>query len=121
MLTFEPPEFVSVTGVVWLVPTETLPKLMVEGLSAICPLPPNALEVRERIAERKTNQRNPHGISLHLGELFTVQPHVPRESYAEGDKKPQFRFSPLHGCSTRNCGTVKCAGNDAASTDHKRS
>jgi hypothetical protein len=121
MLTFDPPEFVSVTGFVWLVPTEMLPKLTVEGLSVICPLPPNALEVRERIAERKTNKRNPHGISLHLGELFTAQPHVPRESYAEGDKKPQFRFSPLHGCSTRNCGTFKCAGNDAASTDHKGS
>ena len=82
-----------------------LPKLRVEGLSVICPLPPNAVEVRERIAEKKTNKRNPREISLQLGELFTTQPHVPRESYAEGDKKPQPGFSPMHGCSTRKCGT----------------
>ena len=72
MLTFDPPVFVRVTDFVWLAPTETLPKLMVEGLNVICPLPPNAFEVRERIAEKKTNKRNPKKISLHLGELFTV-------------------------------------------------
>jgi hypothetical protein len=77
--------------------------------------------VRERIAEKKTNKRNPNRISPQQGELFTRQPHVPRKSYAEGDKKPQFRFSPVHGCSTRNCGTFNCAGNDGASTDHKGS
>jgi hypothetical protein len=57
------------------------------------------------MAEKKTNKRNLNKISPHPGELFTAQPHVPRESYAEGDKKPQPRFSPLHGCSTRKCGT----------------
>jgi hypothetical protein len=121
MVTFDPPEFVSVTAFVILAPTEMLPKLTVEGLSVICPLPPNAFEVRERIAEKKNNKRNPQEISLHLGELFTAQPHVPRQSYAEGDKKPQFRFSPLHGCSTRSCGSFQCAGNDRVSTDHEGS
>lgn len=73
MLTFIPPEFVRVTVCVWLVPTATLPKVTVEGLSVICPLPANALEARKRIAEKTTNKRNPHGISLQQGEeLFTV-------------------------------------------------
>ena len=84
-----PPEFVRVTACVWLAPTVTLPKLMVEGLSVICPPAPNAFDGMERIAKEKTNKRNLHEISLQQGELFTTRPHVPRESYAEGDKKPQ--------------------------------
>ena len=102
MVTFELPELFKVTACVWLAPTEMLPKLRVEGLSVICPLAPNAFEVRERIKEKKTNKRNLHEISLQQGELFTAQPHVPRESYAEGDKKPQPLFCR---CSTRGCGT----------------
>lgn len=72
-VTFVPPEFVSVTACVWLVPTATPPKLTFVGLSVICPLPANALEARRRIAEKKADKRNPHGIPLQQGEeLFTV-------------------------------------------------
>jgi hypothetical protein len=79
MVNFQPPEFVRTTGCVWLMPTEMLPKLRVEGFSVICPLAADALEVRERIAEKRTNQRNPHEISLHLElKRFTARPHVPR-------------------------------------------
>jgi hypothetical protein len=73
MLNFDEPEFVSVTARVWLVPTEMLPKLTLDGFSVICALA-NAFEVRQRIAEKKTNTRNPQEISLQQGELFTAQP-----------------------------------------------
>jgi len=73
MVTLVPPEFVSVTACVWLVPTATPPKLMFEGLSVICPLAANAVDARKRIAGKKANKRNPHGIPLQQGEeLLTV-------------------------------------------------
>lgn len=74
MVTFEPPEFVRVNAFVVLVPTGMLPKVRLEGFGAICPLPANAFEVRERIAEKKKNKQNPQEISLQQGEFFTAQP-----------------------------------------------
>ena len=50
---FDPPEFVRVTDCTWLVPTGMLPKLIVEGFSASCPLAPNAFEVIERTARER--------------------------------------------------------------------
>lgn len=92
MVNLVPPEFVSVTVCIWLAPTAMLPKFTAEGLGVIWPLPANALEARKRMAEKRDSKRNPDRISLQQGEeLFTVQPHVPRESCAEGDKKPQPR------------------------------
>jgi hypothetical protein len=77
MVNFEPPEFASVTDCVWLLPTETLPKLMVEGFTVSCPVAPDACEVSARIVEKRKNKRNPREISLHLEpKLFTARPLV---------------------------------------------
>jgi hypothetical protein len=44
MVRSDPPEFVSTTEAVWLVPTGTFPKLMLAGATASCP----ALEAPEK-------------------------------------------------------------------------
>lgn len=78
MVNLDQPEFVRVSDCVWLLPTETLPKLMLEGFTVSCPEPADAGEVKARTTEKKKNKRNPHEISLHLDiRLFTVQPLMP--------------------------------------------
>jgi hypothetical protein len=79
MVNFEPPEFARVTDFVWLLPTETLPKLTFEGFTVSCPVAPDACEESARIAAKKKYKRSPNEISLHLApKFFTARPLVPR-------------------------------------------
>jgi len=50
---FEPPGFVRVTACVWLVPTVTALKLIVDGFTVSCPPPANAIEERMKITASK--------------------------------------------------------------------
>jgi hypothetical protein len=78
MLSLEPPEFFRVTACFWLVPTETPPKLIVEGFTVSCPLAAEAGEVSANIAEKRKNERNPHEIPLHfVHKVFTARPLKP--------------------------------------------
>jgi len=79
MVNFGPPEFARVTDCVWLLPRETLPKLMFEGFTVSWLAAPDACEVSTRIATKKKNKRSPHEISLHFDpKVFTARPLVPR-------------------------------------------
>lgn len=77
MVNLDQPEFVRVSDCVWLLPTETLPKLMLEGFTVSWLAAPD--EVNARIAPKKKNKRSPHEILLHLEpKVFTARPLVPR-------------------------------------------
>src|SRR5258708_28069633 len=80
MVNFGPPEFVRVTDCVWLLPTETLPKLTFEGFTVSCRVAPDACKVSARIVAKKKNKRSPHETPLHLEpKFFTARPLVPLE------------------------------------------
>jgi len=61
---FGPPEFDNVTDCVLLLPTRTLPKLMLEGLTVSCPVPATACEPKARKVEKRKSRQNPRWILL---------------------------------------------------------
>jgi len=92
MLTFEPPGLVRVTAWVWVAPTDTLPKLMEEGLTVSCPLDPdpglaaNAGEASATTSEKqKKNSQGTLEIPVHCGpKFFTTRLIMPCNSCAAG-------------------------------------
>lgn len=80
MVTLGPPGFARVTDCVWLLPTGTLPKLMVEGLTVSVPVELAAAKVDARIiVKQKKSLRNPQRIPFRLEpKFFTAGPLVPR-------------------------------------------
>lgn len=55
IVTLELPEFVSKSDCFWLPPTETLPKLIEDGLAVSCPLLASALNGKHRQTRSKQN------------------------------------------------------------------
>jgi hypothetical protein len=79
MVTLGPPEFAKVTDCIWLLPTGTGPKLMLEGFAVSVPEEPVACEVSAKMLEKKKSAQNPHRILLRLEpKFFTARPLVPR-------------------------------------------
>jgi hypothetical protein len=78
MVIFEPPEFANVTDCDWLLPTETLPKLMVDGVTTSCPVPAIAFELNARMIGKRKSKQYPRWTALYLGaESFTIRPLKP--------------------------------------------
>ena len=80
---FKLPELVRVTACVWLVPTGTALKLIVEGLNVSCPLA-SAFEERAKIAKKPQRQINPNGMLFFEPRFLTTRPQTPCQSCAAG-------------------------------------
>lgn len=99
MVIFEPPEFAKATDCVWLMPTATLPKLMLEGLTTSCPVPATACELNARSSEKRKSEQNPLCTQL---EYLTIRPLKPHYYRAAGDLKSLLSVSAaLSECSER--------------------
>jgi len=93
-----PPELVKVTDWLWLLPTETVPKLIVEGLTTSCPVPAAACKLK--VSMRKSKMQNPRWIALcPEPEYFTERPFC-RASARLGDLKSLRPDLDLSGCYT---------------------
>lgn len=103
---FEPPGFVTVTACVWLVPTLTALKLIVEGFNMSCPPPANAVEDREKIARNKQRQTNSNGMLFFEPRFLTARPQTPCQSCAAGGI--EAAVSRIVQCSSRNTAISVC-------------
>jgi hypothetical protein len=75
---FGPPEFDNVTDCVLLLPTGTLPKLMLEGLTVSCPVPATACEPKARKVEKAGR--------ICAGFHFVRSPNIPQHDLLCGTK-----------------------------------
>jgi len=106
-----------VNAFVWLVPTAMLLKVRVEGLGVICAAA-KAFGVKKRIAEKKTNKRNPQEISLQQGEFFTAQPLCAARELRGGGYEAATTVTRLLYWGMQH---IQFAANYQASTDHRGS
>jgi hypothetical protein len=67
-----PPEFDNVTDCVLLLPTGTLPKLMLEGVTVSCPVPATACEPKAKKVEKRKSRQNPCWIPLRPGPEYST-------------------------------------------------